>query len=74
VPAATHIRFNTSKVRYVRKYHGALAAGVLRWWLLAQFAVQLGLEAVKGLLGHKRALRQERVAAYRAVLRSGLRG
>ena len=74
VPAATHIRFNTSKVRYVRKYHGALAAGVLRWWLLAQFAAQLVIEAAKGALGHKRALRQERVAAYRAVLRSGLRG
>jgi len=74
VPAATHIRFNTSKVRYVRKYHGAVAAGALRWWLLAQFAAQLVVETLKGALGHKRALRQERVAAYRAVLRSGLRG
>lgn len=74
VPAATHIRFNTSKVRYVRKYHGALAAGALRWWLLAQFAAQLAVEAIKGALGHKRELRRERVAAYRAVLRSGLRG
>jgi len=74
VPAATHIRFNTSKVRYVRKYHGAVAAATLRWWLLAQFAVQLVVEAVKGLLGHKPALRRERVAVYRAVLRSGLRG
>jgi len=74
VPAPTHIRFNTSKVRYVRKYHGAVAAATLRWWLLAQFAVQLVVEAVKGLLGHKPALRRERVAVYRAVLRSGLRG
>lgn len=73
VPAATHIRFNTSKVRYFRKYHGWLAAETLRWFLLANFAVQLALEALKGLLGHKRALRQSRVAAYRAVLRSRLR-
>ena len=73
VPAATHIRFNTSKVRYFRKYHGALAAEALRWFLLANFAVQLVLEAAKGLLGHKRDLRQARVAAYRAVLRSGLK-
>jgi GT2 family glycosyltransferase len=74
VPAATHIRFNTSKVRYYRKYHGAAAAEVLRWYLLGHFAVQLGLEALKGLLGHKRDLRRARVAAYRDVLRSGLRG
>ncbi len=73
VPAATHIRFNTSKVRYFRKYHGRLAAEVLRWFLLANFAVQLGLEAAKGLVGHKRELRQARVDAYRAVLRSGLK-
>ncbi|MCC7361607.1 MAG: glycosyltransferase family 2 protein [Anaerolineales bacterium] len=73
-PAATHIRFNSSKVRYMRKYHGAAAAQALRLWLLAQFAAQLVLEAIKGALGHKRALRQARVAAYWAVLRSGLRG
>jgi N-acetylglucosaminyl-diphospho-decaprenol L-rhamnosyltransferase len=73
VPAATHIRFNTSRVRYYRKYHGALAAEALRWFLLANFAVQLALEAAKGLLGHKRDLRRARVAAYRAVLRSGLK-
>ncbi len=74
-PAAiTHIRFNTSKIRYFRKYHGAAAAEVLRWCLLGNFAGQLVLEAGKGLLGHKRDLRRERVAAYRAVLRSGLKG
>jgi GT2 family glycosyltransferase len=74
VPAATHIRFNTSKVRYFRKYHGALAGELLRGYLLSQFGFQLVLEWVKAGLGHKRALRQARVAAYWAVLRSGLRG
>jgi N-acetylglucosaminyl-diphospho-decaprenol L-rhamnosyltransferase len=74
VPAATHIRFNTSKVRYFRKYHGALAGEVLRWYLLGHFAFQLGLEWLKGAAGHRRELRQARVAAYRAVLRSRLRG
>lgn len=73
VPAATHIRFNTSKVRYYRKYHGAVAAEALRWFLLGNFAAQLLVEAAKGLLGHKRALRRARVAAYGAVLRSGLK-
>lgn len=74
VAAATHIRFNTSKVRYFRKYHGTAVGECLRWYLLSQFAVQLAVEWGKGVLGHKRALRQARVAAYREVLRSGLKG
>jgi GT2 family glycosyltransferase len=74
VPAATHIRFNTSKVRYYRKYHGALAAEALRWFLLGNFAFQLALEWAKGMAGHKRALRAARVTAYWQVLKSGLRG
>jgi N-acetylglucosaminyl-diphospho-decaprenol L-rhamnosyltransferase len=72
-PAATHIRFNTSKVRYFRKYHGAAASEALRWYLLGQFAVQWLLETAKGLAGHKRELRRARAAAYGQVLRSGLR-
>jgi len=73
VPAATHIRFNTSKVRYFRKHHGPLAAEALRFWLLLNFAGQLVLEAAKGLLGHKRELRRARIEIYREVLRSGLK-
>ena len=72
VPAATHIRFNASKVRYFRKYHGLLAAEALRLYLLGNFAVQLGLEAAKWLVGSRRPLRAARVAAYWQVLRSGL--
>jgi N-acetylglucosaminyl-diphospho-decaprenol L-rhamnosyltransferase len=67
-----HIRFQRSKIRYFRKYHGPLAALTLRLFLLASYAEQLGLEAVKGLLGHKRELRRARVQAYWQVLRSGL--
>lgn len=73
VPAATHIRFNTSKIRYFRKYHGALAAETLRWFLLGNFAGQWLLESVKGALGHKRDLRQRRAQAYWQVLQSGLK-
>ncbi len=73
-PAATHIRFNTSKVRYYRKYHGALAAETLRWFLLGNFAFQLGLEWFKRLLGHQRHLRAARIKAYTQALRSGLKG
>jgi len=74
VPAATHIRFNASKVRYIRKYHGALAALALRWFLLTGFALQLALEAAKWLVGHKRPLRAARVRAYWQVVCSGLKG
>ena len=68
-----HILFQQSKLRYFRKYHGIIAAQSLRVFLLLNYAVQLGLEAAKGLMGHKRALRQERVQQYLQVLRSGLR-
>ena len=55
--------------------HGLpLAAELLRWWLLGNFAMQLVLEWAKGLAGHKREMRAGRVKAYWEVLRSGLRG
>ncbi|MFN8377071.1 MAG: glycosyltransferase family 2 protein [Anaerolineae bacterium] len=73
VPARTHILFNQSKLRYMRKYHGRATAEVLRMILILNFAVQLILEATKGLLGHKRELRRQRVSVYWQVLRSGLK-
>ena len=73
VVAARHIRFQTSKVRYFRKFHGRLAATALRAFLLAAFAVEWTLEADKWLLGSKRPLRRERMAAYAQLLASGLR-
>ncbi len=72
VVAARHLHFQTSKVRYFRKHHGSLTAEALRWFLLANYAWQLGLESTKWLLGHKRPLRAQRIAAYRQVLASGL--
>jgi GT2 family glycosyltransferase len=69
-----HIHFQASRIRYFRKHHGWLSAFVLRLFLLANYTTQLLLEALKGLLGHKRELRRERVRAYWQVLRSGLRG
>jgi len=74
VVAARHIHFQTSKVRYFRKYHGAFVSELLRVYLLLSYAWQWLLEGAKWLLGHKRSLRKERLAAYAAVLRSGLRG
>ena len=67
-----HINFQRAKLRYFRKYHGALVALVLRFFLLGSYVWQMGWEGMKGLLGHKRPLRQQRVLAYWAVVRSGL--
>jgi N-acetylglucosaminyl-diphospho-decaprenol L-rhamnosyltransferase len=71
--AARHIYFQTSKVHYFRKWHGACVADLLRAFLLSQYAWQIGLESVKGLLGSKRELRKQRVGAYWQVVRTGLK-
>ena len=73
VVVARHVHFQTSKVRYFRKYHSAAAAETLRLFLLGNYVWQLGLEGAKWLVGHRRPLRAERVAAYTEVLRSGLK-
>src|SRR5690606_18601116 len=72
VVAQRHIYFNRAKLRYYRKYHGRLAATLLRLFLLCSYVWQIGLEAAKGIVGHKRPLRWQRVKAYWLVLRSGL--
>ncbi|HSN77930.1 MAG TPA: glycosyltransferase family 2 protein, partial [Anaerolineae bacterium] len=80
VVAARHIRFHSSRVRYVLKYHGRLAAALVRSFLLLTFVYQLLEETGKWLAGFvvpsqrtKQAMRRERMAAYAQVLGSGLR-
>jgi len=73
VVARSHIYFQQSKLRYFRKHHGAGIAHMLRAFLLLNYGAQLGIEAAKYALGHKRDLRRERIAAYAQVLRSGLK-
>ncbi len=72
VSARRHILFNRSKVRYMHKWHGTMWAAILRRYLLLEFRLQIVSESFKAFLGHKRALRRDRVAAYRDVLKSGL--
>lgn len=72
VGAARHIYFNASKVRYYQKYFGSRWADVLRRYLLLEFRWQLWQERAKWLIGHKRTLRAQRIAAYKQVLASGL--
>ncbi len=68
-----HIRFQASKCLYFAKHHGRLEASVLRSFLWLTYLFQLGQEAAKFLLGHKRALRRQRLGLLLRVLRSGLR-
>lgn len=68
-----HINFQRAKLRYYRKYHGRPATLILRGFLLLSYVWQMTLEAVKGLLGHKRPLRRQRIHSYWQVIRSGLR-
>ena len=73
VVATRHIYFQSSKVRYFLKHHGAVQAGLLRWFLLSTYVYQWAREGSKWLIGHKRPMRIERMKAYCQVLRSGLR-
>jgi N-acetylglucosaminyl-diphospho-decaprenol L-rhamnosyltransferase len=73
VVPARHIYFQSSKVRYTRKYHGNAIGEILRLWLLAQYVWQIGVEGAKWLVGHRRDLRAARIVAYRQVLKSKLR-
>ena len=71
--AQRDIYFHSSKVQFFRKYRGRWVAAFLRAFLLLMFAYQIAEEGCKWLVGHKRALRAQRVKAYAQVLRSGLR-
>lgn len=73
VPTARLVRFNRAKVLYALKHFGPATAELLRLHLLALMAGQAAIEAAKLLLGHKRELRRQRIAAYLTVLRDGLR-
>jgi len=66
------IMFHTSKVQFYEKVFGRRKARLLRLFLLGTFVFQWIEESLKWLLGHKRSLRRERMAAYRQILRSRL--
>ena len=66
------VRFNRSKIHYFRKHHGSLVATTLRAFLLANFGYQLAVETAKWVIGHRRAVRRQRMRAYWQVLMSRL--
>ncbi len=68
-----HINFQRAKLRYFRKYHGRFTATTLRIFLLLNYIWQIKLEVVKGILGHKRPIRWQRIQSYWQVLKTGLK-
>lgn len=70
---ARHINFQRAKLRYFQKFHGGTAVTLLRIVLLLNYSGQLLIEGIKGVLGHKRPLRRQRVQAYWQIIRTGLR-
>lgn len=73
VGAFKQIHFHTSKLRYFRKHHGYATYLLLRVIILLLFVWQMMLEVIKGLIGHKRDMRRDRVKVYWQVLRNGLK-
>ncbi len=72
VKAFQIIRFNRSKIRYFRQYHGPRVANLLRVFLWLNYGYQLLVETAKWAIGHKRLLRRQRMRAYWQVLKSRL--
>jgi GT2 family glycosyltransferase len=69
---ARHINFNRAKLRYFRKFHGDTAYTIIRIAIIMQYLVQIVIESGKGVVGHKRALRAQRVRSYWQLLKTGL--
>jgi hypothetical protein len=70
VPAFKHICFQRSKIRYLRKYHGGMAALWVRLFLIVNYAAQLGADWLKAALGHKPEMRRARIGVYWQVIRA----
>lgn len=67
-PAQRYINFQRSRLRDARLTYGPQFALLLRAGLLSAYAGELAIESGKWLLGHRRALRAERIRVYREVL------
>ena len=72
VLALRHIHFQRSKLLFFKRHYG-WRGEVLRCFILSTYFYLFLLEGLKWLVGHKRLLRRERMAAYWQVLRSGLK-
>jgi N-acetylglucosaminyl-diphospho-decaprenol L-rhamnosyltransferase len=70
---ARQINFDRSKVMLYERLHGRWLARTLHAFLLGTYLARIGIESSKGLIGHNRALRWQRVSMYYRVLRARMR-
>jgi N-acetylglucosaminyl-diphospho-decaprenol L-rhamnosyltransferase len=61
------IHFDSSKVLLYRQLHGKASAWMLHVFLLITYVVRIGIEMTKGIIGHKRSMRWQRVGMYMRV-------
>jgi N-acetylglucosaminyl-diphospho-decaprenol L-rhamnosyltransferase len=64
IPMRRLVLFHRNRLRYIRLVHGAGLALLVRLFLIMIYLFETVLEGVKWLVGHKRAMRGERVRAY----------
>ncbi len=68
VPAVRHLHFQRSKLLLARWWFGRRVAAGLRLLLLAGYGWEMAVEGAKYLVGHRRALRWQRLGAYGRVV------
>lgn len=68
IPVGRHRYFQQSRLLLARMWYGWQAAAVLRWLIWLGYQYELVIEALKLALGHKPALRRQRIITYRQVL------
>ncbi len=61
--------FNQSKLLLARMWYGWRVAGLLRAYLRLSFGYASVVEALKWVLGHRRGLRRQQMAAYWQIMR-----
>ena len=66
------IHFTASKCGFYRKHFGLLAGQLVRWSLMLNYLLLIAEDALKLALGHKVAMRRQRIAMLGAVLKWGL--
>lgn len=68
VPVGRHRYFQTSRLLLARMWYGWPAAALLRRLIWLSYQYELVVEALKLALGHRPALRRQRIVTYRQVL------
>lgn len=70
--AGRHIQFTQSKVHYYRKHFGMAAAAAVKAFLVLSYLLQILEDAAKLALGHKVAMRRQRIGMLGTVLRAAI--